>query len=267
MLQERMDLETETSTRIESKAQTLLAEFRTIDADIALFTRRAQGDDLPIMPHAGARGYRPDEDDPDVVEQMRTWETSESEESVIACLRRYVSPDILRLALTVAHGGVLPQGHTYYASCYRLRALLGAVKPEASDAEIIQGVITMLDERIQSQGDPVKLTPTEALAVARAKDIERARHILQILVCNRAEVGGTLSAMDAWWPDQAQLLRVQYVQQESVLQVCDMMRLSLDMHRRLRSQAMRTFTSRCPVMALTTGAVDGWEKKKRGPRM
>jgi hypothetical protein len=248
--------------RLETKAATLLAEYRTIDAHIAVFRRRAKGDDLPTMPSAGARSLRPDEDEVDIVEALRTIEYTVTEEDLIACLRRYVSTASLQSAL--APRSIMGR-HVWYASVHRLRSLLEGVNGQTrDDLELLAGVKAMLDERIQAQGESVKLTQTEALAQARWAEIERAREIVEVLEYNRVLIEEGLSLVRVENEEWHHLLWLQYVQGHSVAVVCSEMRLTVDMHRAMREHAMTRFLYRCPVESLVTGIVDGWERKKRG---
>lgn len=307
----QLDLDLEPSHETESKAMTLLAEYRTIDSDLTLFRSHAAGDDLPVMPSAGARSLVADADsrrvlrllaklghdpvaaerggepseplDPDLLTVEQQWEIadqaewdreiekkpelvhiSESEQTVIDCIRRYVSPQTLQEALR-REQGVMPGTHVWYASVHRLRALLDRVNGQsANDLELIAGVKAMLDEHMQAQGEAVKLTQTEALAQARWAWIERAREIVRVLEENKAEVGKALDSIAQDYRSEHDLLWWQYVQGESLVEVYDRLHLSVDMHRGLRKRAMGRFISRCPVMMLRTGAVDSWQKQKRG---
>lgn len=290
----RLDLDIDAPEAVESKAMTLLAEYRTIAADIALFRSRAGGDKLPIMPAAGMHTGG-EEDDDRILELLRTgryqrkyeregwyegseedrWEYEDKPEEfrateqsivLIETIKKYVDQDAINRIMRQS-GSVMGSKHKWIASTHRLRSVLDLIHPLSSeDAELIEGYKRTLDERIQSQGDAVKLTQTEALAHARQPWIDKARDILAILEDNKREVGDALAMIRSWWPEEERLLQLQYVQGRSVVVVCSEMCLSERMHRDVRTHAIARFISRCPVMSLTTGAVDGWEKRKRGTR-
>ncbi len=268
-LQTRLELETETVEAIESKAMILLREYRTIDADIALYESRAKGDGLLIQPSV-THALGEDEDDIDVLWALTHEEYTESEELVNRTLARYLTPELLRTRLHKGAQSILPANHDYYASCARIRLLLASVNPQSvDDKEILDGVSAMLDERL---GDPeemaaVHLTDTEQMAVRRWKEIERARSVLVKLRANRDAVRATLTLMEQWFPMEEKVLRLRYIEERTMDETMDELGIDRHPYEDLRRKAMNRFISRTPVMTLQTGLLDKSPYRKRGPRI
>ena len=267
-LQMRLDLEVESVEAIESKAMILLREYRTIDADIALYESRAMGDGLLIQPSV-THALGEDEDDIDVLWALTHEEYTESEELVNRTLARYLTPELLRTKLHKGAQSILPANHDYYASVARVRLLLASVNPQSlDDKEILDGVMAMLDERL---GDPeemaaVHLTDTEQMAVRRWKEIERARDVLAKLRENRDAVRATLTLMERWFAQEERVLRLRYIEERTMDETMDAMCLSEHPYKDLRTKAMKRFISRTSVESLQTGLLDKLPYKKRGPR-
>ena len=268
-LQARLEIETEPIEEIESKAMILLREYRTIDADIALYELRAKGDGLLVQPSV-THALGEDEDDIDVLWSLTHDAYTESEELVNRTLARYLTPELLRMRLHKGDQSILSANHDYYASYARIRLLLASVNPQSlDDKEILDGVAAMLDERL---GDPeemaaVHLTDTEQIAVRRWKEIERARDVLAKLRENRDAVRATLTLMEKWWPQEERLLRLRYIEERTMDETMDAMRLSEHPYKDLRTKAMQRFISRTNVQSLQTGLLDQSPYRKRGPRM
>ena len=269
-LQPRLDFDVETADVLESKAMILLREYRTIDADIALYELRAKGDGLLMQPSV-THAFGEDEDDIDVLWALTHDAYTESEELVNKTLARYLSPELLRSKLHKGAQSILPANHDYYASCARIRRLLASVNPQSlDDKEILDGVAAMLDERL---GDPeemaaVHLTDTEQMAVRRWKEIERARDVLTKLKENRDAVRATLTLMERWFPAEERVLRLRYIEERTMDETMDAMCLSEWTYRALRSSAMKRFISRTVgIVSLQTGALDkNPYLHKRGPK-
>ncbi len=268
-LQTRFDIETETVEAIESKAMILLREYRTIDADIALYELRAKGDGLLVQPSV-THALGEDEDDIDVLWSLTHDAYTESEELVNRTLARYLTPELLRMRIHKGAQSILPANHDYYASYARIRLLLVSVNPQSlDDKEILDGVAAMLDERL---GDPeemaaVHLTDTEQMAVRRWKEIERARDVLAKLRENRDAVRATLMLMEHWWPQEERLLRLRYIEERTMDETMDELRIDRHPYEDLRRKAMNRFISRTSVMSLQTGILDKSPYRKRGPRI
>lgn len=266
--QEQFELDLETPDALESKAMILLREFRTLDADIRFYERRARGDGLLIQPSVTRRLGAP-EDDEDVLWALATDTLTASEQDVLRVLGRYLSPDLLRADLR-GKSRLLPEDHTFYATVLRIRAVLAEVAPQTSeDKEIVDGVMAMLEERM---GDPedrkaVHLTETERAAVMRWKEIERARGVLLHLRENREKVGAALDHIETCWPDEHRILTLRYIEGCTTAETMDRMLLSEWMYRDLRKRAMIRFLVHVPVDSLRTGLLDKSPYKKRGPKM
>ncbi|MCL6443138.1 MAG: hypothetical protein K6T83_06740 [Alicyclobacillus sp.] len=231
MLTVEMEPVQESNIQRDKRIEALLRAHRTIDIQIRIYQRRANGDDLLHEPRVTAKP--PEEDDHEVMWRLNTEPLTPALVNLADTVRRY-------LAVEDVKG---------YATAERVARRLELISPaDRLDKDTLKSIVGLLRER--KQGEYVDLTPTERIAIIRAYEIERARKKLQILQYQKKVVGEALELTRQLSELQYMLLWMRYVEDKPTDEVKAVLggRAPLTRHEYLglRKRAMNTFAQCLP---------------------